>query len=344
MNPNRRSRADPEEVVSAVGRCLVQRRHVGGAFQHRRQRLPRVRAEVDDRLPGVEPVHGEQVDVRFVEVAGSGWPGNVDREHPIAGVRMVNDVERLSVVDGHDRRAVDNRRALDPDERTVPGSGHGTGLEPGRERESGRARNRDSRWAEIGNAAEVDHAGTEAVLGRSRILEFHGLDAFRATIADVCELGRIVDAQVVRKPGIRRVQQHIPDSSAVWPLAGIERQTHRVVAEIDLDGALQRQLVSRQRTTGLSEPGGRALMDATRGVSVLDSVLGGGGRGAESVPEQADEHDAGNGCQERGHDCDRRAPRRASRRGWSTHGSSLLRVAVEDQRRRAKYGAPLSAI
>src|SRR5260370_348086 len=43
--PNHRRGGGAEEVLPAVERSVVQRRHVGGAFQHRGQRLAGVGAE-----------------------------------------------------------------------------------------------------------------------------------------------------------------------------------------------------------------------------------------------------------------------------------------------------------
>src|SRR2546425_13142867 len=60
----------PQEVVAAVERRFVQRRHEGRTLQHRSQGLPRVRAEVDNRLAGVEALDKQYVDVRLQELSG----------------------------------------------------------------------------------------------------------------------------------------------------------------------------------------------------------------------------------------------------------------------------------
>ena len=142
-----------EEVVAAVVGRLVERRHVGRALEHRGQRLAGVGRDVDDRLAGVEALDEQQVDPRLRVLAGRRRAGDVDAEHAVAGVRVVDDVER-AVAGRDDRRAVDGLRAGDPDERAVARPGDRARLEL-RQREAVRARLGDPGRAEVRRALEV---------------------------------------------------------------------------------------------------------------------------------------------------------------------------------------------
>ena len=139
----------------------------------------------------------------------------MDTEDTVTRVRVVDDVER-PVAGRDDRCAVHRRRALDPDERAVAGAGDSAGLEV-RQREAGGAGLGDPGRAEVRRTLEVDERLSELVLVGRRRIQRHGLDAIRATDADVPELGRVVDAQIVGDPLIRGVDEDVPDGFTRWP-------------------------------------------------------------------------------------------------------------------------------
>ncbi len=174
----------------------------------------------------------------------------MDAEDAITGVCVVHDVER-TVAGGHDGRVVDDRRAGDANEGTVSGTGHGPRLELG-EWEAVGAWHRDAGGTEIRRALEVDQRWPERILRGRGGINGHGLHAGGAADADIGELGRKVHAQVMRQPGVRGIQEDEPGSLAVR-LPFVQRQAHRLVAEIDLDGALLGQVVPGQQTSELSQ-------------------------------------------------------------------------------------------
>ena len=198
MNPKSRSRAEPRKSSPPLVAAWSSAGDVGRALEHRGQRLAGVRAQVDDRLPGVEALDEQQVNPRLRELAGRRRATEMDAEHPVAGVRVVGDVER-PVADRDDRGAVDDRRALEADERAVARSGDRTGLSlssgnplgPGVATRVG---------LKSGAPAKSDDPGPEVVVARRRVLELDRLHAIRASDPDVRELRRIVDAEVVRQP------------------------------------------------------------------------------------------------------------------------------------------------
>ncbi len=151
-----------EEVVTAVVGGFVQRRDVGRALEHGRERLARVGAQVDDRLAGVEALDEQQVGIGLQELAGRRRRRDVHPEHPVLGVGVMDDVER-PFTGCDDRRVVDDVRARDLDERAVAGSGDGARLEV-LQREAGRPRFRNPRRAEVRSALEVHDGGAEVVL------------------------------------------------------------------------------------------------------------------------------------------------------------------------------------
>ena len=89
---------------------------------------------------------------------------------------------------------------------------------------------------------EVDHRLTEAVLLGGWGLEGHSLHAVWAADGEIGQLGRVVDAEVMRQTCVRRIQQHIPDRRAIR-LAPVKREARGLLAEIHLDGVLERQMV-----------------------------------------------------------------------------------------------------
>ena len=116
-----------EEVVAAVERRVVERRNVRRALQHGRQRLPGVGAEVDDRLSGVKALDEQHVGPRLRELAGRRRASDVDPQHPVAGVGVMDDVVR-TIAGGDDRRVVDDvgepsirMNGLYPGPATAPG-------------------------------------------------------------------------------------------------------------------------------------------------------------------------------------------------------------------------------
>lgn len=115
------------------------------------QRVGGFSGDVQDRLPAIEPVHQEQIDGGLGELTGSGRLGRVNRQHPIAGVGVVGDVER-SVTGRHDRRVVDHGRTGQADERAVPRAADRAGLHR-LGRQSGGA------WYEDPSRREVRRAG-----------------------------------------------------------------------------------------------------------------------------------------------------------------------------------------
>ena len=126
------------------------------------------------------------------------------------------------------------------------------GLYPGRRRSRAgtwpagirRPRCRDPGGAEVRRAGEVHHARAERVLACGvGLVERHGLHRGRVADRDVGELGRVVHAQVVRQPGVGGVQQHVPHCLAVRG-ARVQRQPHRLLAEVDLDRAFLGQVSS----------------------------------------------------------------------------------------------------
>ena len=176
-------------------------------------------------------------------------------EHPVARVAVVGDVER-AVAGGHDRRVVHDRRALDADERAVARACDGARLELG-EREAVRPRFSDPRGAEVRRALEVHDGLPERVLGRRRRLEVHRLYGVRVADPDVCELGRVVHAEVVRDALVGGIEQSEPDRLAVR-LALVERQAHAFLVEINLDRALRCEFAAWQEAAQLSQTAGRA--------------------------------------------------------------------------------------
>ena len=140
-----------------------------------------------------------------------------------------------------------------------------------REREAGRAGLRDSGRAEVRRALEVDDRLPELVLVGCRRLERHGLHGLRVADREVAELGRVVDAKVVRDPLVRGVEQDVPDlllvRRALVRDALVERQAHRLVAQVHLDRALLGQVVARQKTADRPEAlrGGGAVLRAGDG-------------------------------------------------------------------------------
>src|SRR2546423_82626 len=175
----------PEEVVAAIVRCFVQRGHVGRTLQHRSQGLTRVRAEVHNRLAGVEALDKQQVGVGLQELSGRRRRGcDVDAEHPITRVGVVDDVER-TVTGGHDRSVVDDRRSGNLNKRAVSRAGHGTRLELG-EREAVGSWHRDTGGTEIRCALEVDQRLPKGILRRRWGVESHRLHTGGAADTHVC--------------------------------------------------------------------------------------------------------------------------------------------------------------
>src|SRR5205823_4823463 len=70
---------------------------------------------------------------------------------------------------------------------------------------------------------------------------------------DVAELGRVVDAEVVRDPLIRGIEQDEPDFLAVRSTL-VQRQTHALLAEVNLDRALHGEVISWEESGQLTEP------------------------------------------------------------------------------------------
>ncbi len=89
-------------------------------------------------------------------------------------------------------------------------------------------------------------------VGGGRV-ERHGLDAVRAADAEVGQLGREVDAEVVRHALVGGVEQDVPDRLAVGP-ALVQREAYRLLAEVDVDRALLGQMIARQQPAELAEP------------------------------------------------------------------------------------------
>ena len=242
-----------EEVIPAVERGVVQRGHVGGPLEHRGQRLAGVGGQVDDRLARVEALDEQQVHPRLGELAGLGRARDVDAQHAVLGIGVVNHVEG-PVTGGHDRRVVDDVRPGDLDERAVPWAGHRTGSELG-QREPGRPGRRDPGRAEVRRAGEVHGRRPERVGLRRRRAERHGLHRGRVADRDVGELGRVVHAQVVRQPGVGGIQQDVPHGLAVRG-ARVQRQPHRLLAQVDLERAFLGQVIAGQQARQLAQPPG----------------------------------------------------------------------------------------
>src|SRR5262249_13662846 len=110
--------------------------------------------------------------------------------------------------------------------------------------------------AEVRRAREVDHRLPERILRGRRCLEGHRLHALWAADREVAELGRVVHAQIICQTLVGGVQQDEPDGLAIG-LAFVERQAHSLLAEVDLDGALQGQVIARQQAALWSETLGR---------------------------------------------------------------------------------------
>ena len=165
-----------EEVVAAVVGRLVEGGYVRRALEHRSQRLAGVGGDVDDRLAGVEPLHEQQVDPRLRELTRSRRAGDVDPEHAVTGVRVVDDVER-PIAGGDDRGAVDGLRAGDADERAVPRPGDGARLEV-RQREAVRARLRDPGRADV-HLARLDLRQIENVVDEVEEIRARRVDRLR---------------------------------------------------------------------------------------------------------------------------------------------------------------------
>jgi hypothetical protein len=240
----------PEKVVAAVVCRVVQRGHVGRTLQHRSQGLARVRAEVHNRLAGVEALDKQQVGVGLQELPGRRRRGcDVDAQDAITRVGVVDDVER-TVAGSHDRSVVDDRRSGDTNKRAISRAGHGPRLELG-EREAVGSRHRDTGGTEIRRALEVDQRWPERILRWRGVVNSHGLHAGGAADREIGELGRKVHAQVMRQPGVGGIQEDEPGGLAIG-LPFVQWQAHRLGGEIDLDGALLGQVVPGQQTTHLS--------------------------------------------------------------------------------------------
>jgi hypothetical protein len=117
---------------------------------------------------------------------------------------------------------------------------------------------------------EMDHRRAEPVLLWRRLVEGDRLDARVAADADVRELGREVDPQILRRAKVRRVLDDIPHPLGLTGMtrhgcvARIDRQANGFVAEVYVDRALERELAARQEAAQLPQAGGRA---AVRGVA-----------------------------------------------------------------------------
>ena len=79
------------------------------------------------------------------------------------------------------------------------------------EREARGSRFGDPFWAEVRRAREVDDRRPEVVLFRARVFLCHRLDAGGAADPDVGQLGRVVDAEVIREALVGGIQQEVPD-------------------------------------------------------------------------------------------------------------------------------------
>ncbi|TMC87605.1 MAG: hypothetical protein E6J22_17215 [Chloroflexi bacterium] len=226
-------------------------------LQHRGQGLAGVRAEVHNRLACVEALDTQQVGVGLQELSGRRRRGcDVDAEHPITRVGVVDDVER-TVTGGHDGRVVDDRGSGNLNKGAVSRAGHGTRLELG-EREAVGSWHRDTGGTEIRCALEVDQRLPKRILRRRWGVESHRLHAGEAADADIGELGRIVHAQIMCQPNVGGIQQDEPGGLAIG-LPFVQRHAHRLAAEIDLDGALLGQVVPGQQTAELSQSPWRLL-------------------------------------------------------------------------------------
>src|SRR6266567_5617401 len=226
----------PEKVVAAVVRRFVQRGHIGRTLQHRSQRLSGVCAEVQNRLTGVEAFDKQHVDPRLQELS---WRrrrgGDVDAQDPVTRVGVVDDVER-TVAGGHDGSVVYDRRSGYLNEGAVSWASHGTRLELG-EREAIRSWHRDAGGTEIRRALEMDQRLPERILRWRWGIKGHRLHAGGATDGNIGELGRIVHSQVMCQSDVRGIQEDEPGGLAIR-LPFVQRQAHRLLAEIHLYGAL----------------------------------------------------------------------------------------------------------
>ncbi len=174
----------------------------------------------------------------------------MDAKDPVGGIGVLVHVE-VGVAAGHDRRAVDDGRSLDPDEWAIAGAGDRAGLELGQGESLGSWGSHPSR-AEIRSAREDDDRRTEAVRDGCRRFEGDGLDTRLATDSDVGQFWGVVDSEVICDPGVRRVQKDVPHRLA-GRLARVQRKPHGIRVEIDLDRATKRELGPRQLATDLSE-------------------------------------------------------------------------------------------
>ena len=115
------------------------------------------------------------------------------------------------------------------------------------------------------SASPVDAAGTALMPGkhpanvahrappgpslRCRATERHGLHCSRVADRDIGQLGRLIHAQVVRHPSVGSIQQHI---AHLLPVRGaqVQRQPHRLLAQVHLARPLQGQAITGQQARG----------------------------------------------------------------------------------------------
>src|SRR4029079_2366962 len=94
---------------------------------------------------------------------------------------------------------------------------------------------------EVRLAGELDDRLAERIVSRSGRVETDFLDALRAADPEVAQLGRVIDAVIVGEARIRRVEQHEPDGLTAR-LALVERQADGLLAQVDLNRTLERQM------------------------------------------------------------------------------------------------------
>ena len=155
----------------------------------------------------------------------------------------------------------------------------GPATEPGEklfEREPGRSGHCGARRAEVRCSLEIDDGCPERVLERRRIVLRHGLHAGGTPDADVGELRCEVHAEVGGQSGVGGVHEDVPDGFRLWsprvcdPL--VDGKSRRLVAEVDIDGAPQREVTTGEETAQLTEAGSRTVS------TVLVTGQGGGCR------------------------------------------------------------------